>query len=156
MADKLNLSNHMKVGKQEILLDPNAIINKCGKEIDPLLANDLMVKKPDGTFVPLVDFIMQDNISIDSLVATVTGHTVRIDWIGETRVQFTFDDELPVAHTAKNGVWENFKVWKNVTAGLHTIKVKALRDRRGMEVDCEVIQTNTIVESAHNIIVDYD
>ena len=156
MADKLVLSNHMKVGKQEILLDPTITINKCGKEVDPLLANDLMVKKQDGTFIPLFDFITQENISIESLVATVTGNSVRIDWIGETRVQFTFDDEVPVVHTANNGVWENFKVWDNVAPGIHTIKVKALRDRRGLEVECEVVQTITVVEDPHNIAIDYD
>ena len=152
----LKMNDHLKMGKEEILLDPTKTNNKCGYEVNALTANDLMIKKIDGTYVNLFDFITQENISIENLTCVVTGNSIRIDWVGETRVQFTFDDEQPVDHTANNGVWENFKVWDNVTPGEHTIKVKALRDRRGLETTCQVVQTVTVVESAHNISIDYD
>ena len=54
---ELKISDNLKSGKQEILLDPTKIVDKCGNEITALLANDLMVQKEDGSYLGLVAYI---------------------------------------------------------------------------------------------------
>ena len=145
---KLELTKDMKYGKQELLLDPAIKGNKCGYEVEPLLLNDLMVKKPDGTFVNAYDFIMQESISIEVLevVAQAQSGTIRVDWIGDNKVKYKVDDGAFVNHedTTKNA----FEL--TLPAGQHKVFVQSLRDRRGLEQSFEVIAASNSITVEYN------
>ena len=59
MADKLVISDDLKIGKEEILLDPTKTGLKCGKEVSALTLNDLMYVKENSMPVNALDYIKQ-------------------------------------------------------------------------------------------------
>jgi hypothetical protein len=136
--DELKIGKDFKIGKQEILLDPNETANKCGYRVDPLLANDLFVRREDGTTIPLVDFIIQDRISIENLQATVEGLDVTLTWQGTNDVTIKVDDLDP---TTPNGDRQHTLT---LNAGQHHILVKANRDLRGLTVDLLIDEPGVI------------
>ena len=120
------MDDNLKFGKQELLLDPAKVANKCGSEVDPLLANDLMVKKEDGTFIPLIDYITQIHISIENLEVTANNNDVVISWQGTDDVLVSIDGN---AGNPPNGDRQHTV---QLVAGVHTIHVQANRDLRGL------------------------
>ena len=59
MAERLNIDDDLKIGKEEILLDPNVTGKKCGKEVTALTLNDLMYVKENSQVVCAIDYIQQ-------------------------------------------------------------------------------------------------
>ena len=144
--DKLELEKDLKFGREELLLDPNQKAKKCGYEVNPLLANDLSVRKEDGTYINLVDYITQENLRIGNLKVSTNGINVVITWDGEpTDVEIKIDNAIyqPTAQ----GKWEG-----QLTAGSHTVTVKATKDFRGLT------ESFTVVEpvGGENIIITFN
>ena len=141
---ELNLSNDLKIGRQEILLDPTKKANKCGSKVDPLLLNDLHYKKTDGTFITAVEFMLQENISIDNLNVVMNAQQATITWTGTNDVKIYLDGA--VQGVPPTGDREHITA---LTIGQHTILVQATRDRRGLSktvVASEASQVNLTVE----------
>jgi len=150
--DKLVISKDLKLGKQEILLDPTLHANKCGSEVDALVLNDLYFVEyaADGSIVrqvPAVDWILQDRISIENAQATVEGNSITITWVGDNAVQLQLDDSVPFEYTDTT---QNSYTFTGVAAGEHTVRIRALRDRRGLEV------TVTIAEDAELYVITFN
>ena len=123
---KLSISDDLKFGRQEILLDPTKTANKCGSEVDALIANDLMVKKSDGTYVYLIDFITQENLRIGGVEVVATGTNVTISWNGEPTdvvVKINNVDYQPT----EAGKWIGV-----LAVGEYEVIVKATADFRGI------------------------
>jgi hypothetical protein len=71
MADTLQLQDNQKYGKEHLLLgNKTVVLRDCSGEeyeIHGLLANDLMMKKIDGTVVTLKDYILSNQAQLDSV-----------------------------------------------------------------------------------------
>ncbi len=126
---ELEISDDLKMGIQEILVDPTKTANKCGSIVTALLGNHLSYKRPDGTYINLIDFIMQDKISIADVVVAVTENTMTITWIGDNSVQLNLNDDVPLVYTDET---QNSHTFTALANGTHTITIRATRDLRGI------------------------
>jgi hypothetical protein len=139
--EKLKLNDEFKIAKEEVLLDPEAEVTKCGFEVSPLLLNDLYYMKEDGTYIKATDFILQEKIEIEygEPPMIIEGQTVTLKWKGTNDVRIYIDGSdigiLP------SGNKEHTQAY---TEGHHTVLVQCIRDRRGLTYEFDVEATNTV------------
>jgi len=130
----LVISDNLKYGKQEVLLGSpttQANINKCGSEVEPIWAGDIYHKLADGSLVNLIDFVIQQAITISGLALTiVNSNDLLIGWTGNQAVNITLDSDAPITSTGTNSY-----TLLNLPIGNHTIKVQAVDDLRGLTQD---------------------
>jgi hypothetical protein len=133
--EKLNVSKDLKIGKQEILLDPNEVANKCGFETDPLLLNDLYYKTSDGTVLSATEWILQEKIEIEKAdpAMVVDGQNVTIKWVGTNDVKVYIDGSQVGIDPSGNK--EHTQAYLE---GHHSVLVQCIRDRRGLTYEFDV------------------
>jgi len=166
--NKLILDDDLKIGKEEILLDPTKSANKCGSLVTPLIANDIMIIIDKTTEAPvdpgtvfdatkhktigLMDFSIQRVINISGVNATVTDQSVKITWVGDNKVEFTLDGGSPVVHT---DTASNEHTFNSLGTGKHSLKVKAERDMRGETIEFEIVGATPEPVQSPDIQIEY-
>jgi hypothetical protein len=139
--EKLNVSKDLKTGKQEILLDPNEIANKCGAEVDPLLLNDLYVRRTDGTAILATEWILQEKIEIQKAdpAMAINGQNATIKWVGTNDVKIYIDGSQVGIDPSGNK--EHTQAYME---GNHSVLVQCVRDRRGLTYEFSITENGSV------------
>jgi hypothetical protein len=139
--EELHISKDLKIGKQEILLDPNEKANKCGAEVGPLLLNDLYYKREDGTAILASEWILQEKIEIEKAdpAMTIDGQNVTIRWIGTNDVKIYIDGSQVGIDPSGNK--EHTQAYLE---GNHSVLVQCVRDRRGLTYEFSITESGSV------------
>ena len=133
------ISDELKIPKEDLLLGDKTVTRaNCDgttQEVHGLLANDLDFKLQDGTIVNLLDYVIQQAITISNLaVSVINTNDIVVTWSGNQDVTIT------VGSQEYTSTGTNSYTIENLSIGTYSVTVKANGDQRGLTKDNIVIE----------------